>query len=616
MASNDVILSNIVGKSDLRAVQKKVLADIASYLKTSFGPFGSNTIIKKDKDAATEYTKDGHDILSRIKYNGPIEMTIVDDLVDITKYVVKTVGDGTTSAVEMSNYIFSGIANLEASGKYSAYDIIYAFKNVVSKIAKIVKGHGKECTLDDIYDIAYTSTNGNKRLAENIYTLYKEYGFDIYIDLQVALTSEEDIIKIYDGMTLNSGYTDSVFANRPNATCELNHPKIYIFEDPVDNAEMINLLDQIILNNIITPYNNASNGDSSVAPVPTVIIAPKISRDMSAYMDSITNFIMKFPMAQKPPIAIITAYSEQEAMSDIATLCGAPRIKKYINDEIHEKDIKNGTAPSLSNICEFAGSCDMISITKDTTKIIRPAKMYDENNNYTETFNNLLNWCENELEREKSENKNSKAAYDLKRRINSLKSNLIEYFVGGISIADRDSDRALLEDAIKNCRSAITNGVGSGGNVEGFRAVKEFKSDDTRHMSPLENDIVDIIVGAYQDIIDLLYKDTISKQISKTSELGEIFSMLTGTQYESTVPDAGKVSEMMPEAIAKTTLYKHLIENGAYNLRTKRFDGKVKSSIMSDIVILEAISKIIVMMATSEQFILPSPVYNTYSSND
>lgn len=607
--ANDIILSNIVGKDDLRRVQRKILSDVASYLKTSFGPFGSNTIIKKDKDAATEYTKDGHDILSRIKYNGPIEMTIVDDLVDITKYVVKTVGDGTTSAVEMSNYIFSRIADLEATGEYSASDIIYAFKNVVAKISNIIKSHGKECTLDDIYDIAYTSTNGNARLAENIYSLYKDYGFDIYIDLQVALTSEEDIIKIYDGMTLNSGYTDSVFANSPNATCELNHPKIYIFEDPVDNAEMINLFDQIILKNIITPYNNASNGDTSIVPVPTVIIAPKISRDMSAYMDSLTNFIMQFPITQKPPIAIITAYTEQEAMSDIATLCGAPRIKKYINDEIHEKDIKNGTAPTLETVCEFAGSCDMISITKDTTKIIRPAKMYNENNEYTETFTNLLSWCENELEREKSENKNSKAAYDLKRRINSLKSNLIEYFVGGISIADRDSDRALLEDAIKNCRSAIANGVGSGGNVEGFRVIKDYMT-----ITPIERKIVDIITGAYQDIIDLLYRDTISKQIDKTTSLGKSFASITGVSYSEMLPKEDKeVADMAPEAFVKSNFYAKIIEKGAYNLRTNKFDGKVKSSIMSDIVILEAISKIIVLMATSEQFILPSPVYNTYS---
>lgn len=610
--ANDIIISNIVRKDDLRKVQKKILQDIASYLKTSFGPFGSNTIIKKDKDAATEYTKDGHDILTKIKYNGPIEMTIVDDLVDITKYVVKTVGDGTTSAVEMSNYIFSRISDLEATGKYSAYDIIYAFKKVVSRISDLIKTHGAECTLEDIYDIAYTSTNGNERLANNIYTLYKEYGFDIYIDLQVALTSEEDIIKIYDGMTLNSGYTDSVFANRPNATCELNHPHIYIFEDPIDTAEMINLFDEIIIHNIINPYNGKDNAEI----IPTVIIAPKISRDMSACMDNLTNFIMQFPITRKPPIAIITAYTQQDEMSDIATLCGAPRIKKYINDEIHEKDIKDGKAPTLENVFDFFGSCDMVSITKDTTKIINPAKMYDENGNYTETFNNLLSWCENELEREKNENKNSKAAYDLKRRINSLKSNLIEYFVGGISIVDRDSDRALLEDAIKNCRSAITNGVGSGGNVEGFRAATELKDFANNNDCPeIEHEIIDIIVDAYRDIINLLYKDKLEAETKKIESLGNALSKVAGSSYTSfmTNEDDKEIANAMPEGFANINLYKGLIEKGAFNLRTNRFDGKVKSSIMSDIVILEAISKIIVLMATSEQFILPSPVYNTYT---
>ena len=77
--------------------------------------------------------------------------------------------------------------------------------------------------------------------------------------------------------------------------------------------------------------------------------------------------------------------------------------------------------------------------------------------------------------------------------------------------------------------------------------------------------------------------------------------------------DDKEIANAMPEGFANINLYKGLIEKGAFNLRTNRFDGKVKSSIMSDIVILEAISKIIVLMATSEQFILPSPVYNTYT---
>ena len=49
-----------------------------------------------------------------------------------------------------------------------------------------------------------------------------------------------------------------------------------------------------------------------------------------------------------------------------------------------------------------------------------------------------------------------------------------------------------------------------------------------------------------------------------------------------------------------------------YNIREKRWDDNVKSSIMSDVVILETVSKIIGMMATCNQFIVPTAAHNIY----
>ena len=52
--------------------------------------------------------------------------------------------------------------------------------------------------------------------------------------------------------------------------------------------------------------------------------------------------------------------------------------------------------------------------------------------------------------------------------------------------------------------------------------------------------------------------------------------------------------------------------NCAYNIRTNKFDGKVLTSIESDKVILSTISKIITLMYTSNQYLLPDPAFNKY----
>ena len=101
-------LSNVVGKDTMRAVQTSVLQDLSDILINSFGPKGSNTCIK-EMNALNMYTKDGFTILKHLNFSGIIEQSIKDDIESITKNVATTVGDGTTSAVLLANYIFDGL---------------------------------------------------------------------------------------------------------------------------------------------------------------------------------------------------------------------------------------------------------------------------------------------------------------------------------------------------------------------------------------------------------------------------------------------------------------------------------------------------------------------------
>ena len=99
------IMNNVVKKETMRKIQSNTLAELSSILQNSFGPNGSNACIKKE-NALSRYTKDGHTIIGSLHYNGIIEQSIKDDIESITRHIVKTVGDGTTSAVVLSSIIF------------------------------------------------------------------------------------------------------------------------------------------------------------------------------------------------------------------------------------------------------------------------------------------------------------------------------------------------------------------------------------------------------------------------------------------------------------------------------------------------------------------------------
>ena len=112
------IYSNIVPENKVREVQKETLDVISKALCQSFGPKGSTTAIVKNIDkngvnVSVEYTKDGHSIVKNMSFIHPIERSVQDLLTELTRYVVKEVGDGTTSAIILCKTVFDCLCNAD-----------------------------------------------------------------------------------------------------------------------------------------------------------------------------------------------------------------------------------------------------------------------------------------------------------------------------------------------------------------------------------------------------------------------------------------------------------------------------------------------------------------------
>lgn len=716
-----MVFSNIVRKGEMREVQLKALKEISEALTMSFGPMGSNTLIIKD-GACNRYTKDGYSILKELKLTGSIEHSIVEDLVDITRGIVKELGDNTTGAVIMSYLLFKEMTDLESKEKELPFVIIENFKKAVALVSQKISEQARECTLDDIYDIAFTSTNGNSDIATKMKNIYTEYGMDVFIDVNVSITGE-DLIKEYDGMTIDAGYADQAFVtNKAKDVSTVRNARVYVFNDPVDTPEMMSFFDAIIHHNIYEPWK--ANRQDEV--IPTVIMATKISRDLSAYMTNLIEFMYHTPESQRPPLLIITNIVQEEQFKDIARMCNAKLIKKYISNDQQKKDIELGLAPtiatvhtfcgyaeevessmskskfvnpigmddtedyvlnsgcfeevlkeetkelenpkvytfsneasvdfctgkvssiiyeniidhldtpdsiiptviiipanielgindrlsevidtlgdlplimieatdsmnniaSITNICNgkfitdddedvVAGTAERVVSTENKTKFVHPEGSKDSNGNYTSNYASLVQFLEGQVRCAYEDGQDAGFIGGLKRRLNSLKGNMVEFLVGGVSASDRDSVRDLVEDAVLNCRSSALNGVGHGANFEGLRAANQILlSGDV----PDElKKYVEALCNAYVEVTELLY---------------------TSVHDVETAKD----------------LIAHSLEVGIpYNLRSRNFDGLVLTSIKSDEVTLSTIAKILGLMITCNQALLQNPLVNTYYSKE
>lgn len=591
-------VSNIVPKNVLREVQLETIERIANALANSYGPSGSTTLIRKGDDVkgsgVTAYTKDGHSILGSIKFNKPIEMSILDDLKDITRNTVKTVGDGTTSAVILSYEIFRALNEIISDhANFTEKAVVAELQKVVKDITTIIENSKQKPTIDKIYQIALTSTDGNEEVANSIREIYEQFGLGVYIDVGISNTTNH-MVKTYEGLTIDGGYFNPCFINRAkDAVSELQNPNIYIFEDPIDNNYTLNLCYKIVEQNLIAPltkYNtlvqqgNQAEADAVITNElkATAIITPTFGRDIRSQMDSIIDMMSSSKIEQRAPLTIITGMTDVDRLADLATMTGAKTIKKYVDPEVQKSDVEKGIAPTLDNVAtEFGGKAELLVADTKTTKVINPELMFvnDEEGKrvFSSEYNNLLASLEAQLAQLDTVKESATEVNVLRRRIQSLKCNMVDYLIGGVSYTDRDALKDAVEDAVLNCRSAAKEGIGYAANFEGLRAAHEV-AEVTSNLSPIREAVSNAVYKAYANTVARIYVDY-----------------------------------MAVEDIEQDDLIKTLIERNK-PIDVTGNDREVLSSIKTDPTTLQAIVDIVGLMFKTNQFLCPIPDMNTYTA--
>ena len=591
-------VSNIVPKDVLREVQLETIERIANALGNSYGPSGSTTLIRKGDDVkgsgVTAYTKDGHSILGAIKFNKPIEMSILDDLKDITRNTVKTVGDGTTSAVILSYEIFRALNEIISDhANFTEKAVVAELQKVVKDITTIIENSKQKPTIDKIYQIALTSTDGNEEVANSIREIYEQFGLGVYIDVGISNTTNH-MVKTYEGLTIDGGYFNPCFINRAkDAVSELQNPNIYIFEDPIDNNYTLNLCYKIVEQNLIAPltkYNtlvqqgNQAEADAVIANElkATAIITPTFGRDIRSQMDSIIDMMSSSKIEQRAPLTIITGMTDVDRLADLAAMTGAKTIKKYVDPEVQKSDVEKGIAPTLDNVAtEFGGKAELLVADTKTTKVINPELMFanDEEGKrvFSSEYNNLLASLEAQLAQLDTVKESATEVNVLRRRIQSLKCNMVDYLIGGVSYTDRDALKDAVEDAVLNCRSAAKEGIGYAANFEGLRAAHEV-AEVTSNLSPIREAVSNAVYKAYANTVARIYVDY-----------------------------------MAVEGIEQDDLIKKLIENNK-PIDVTGNNREVLSSIKTDPTTLQAIVDIVGLMFKTNQFLCPIPDMNTYTA--
>lgn len=619
------VITNIVHEPALRKAQLRALKIFADAVLCTYGPMGSHTIYsqgtpKQPQAMVSNITKDGFTVLKHINVDKPIESFLKDNIRDICVSVIKTIGDGTSAAVMLSYYIFEGLLTLSRETNIPKRLIISLFKEILNEVSTKIEESKRETTLQDIYDIAVTALNGNHEYAQMIHDIYEQSGMNVFIDVALSNDSQSRSVT-YNGMTYNVGYISPAFINNDANNCILPNPQIFVFESPVDTPEMTAILQMIINKNIEEPMREYQKSKAALKPmvgfkkpIPTVIIAPHISRDMNSYLDQLINAFSAVPVIQRLPLVIISGINNNnQYLLDIMSLTGAKFIKKYIDREAYEHDKEADLAPTSKNINTFAGTAEKVIVDALSTRIINPDKMYDENHEPTEFYKNYIAQLEDLLHKYEETRQETVKIGQLKRRINILKGNMVDFYVGGIGIADRDALKDAIEDAVLNCRSAAAEGVGYGASYEGFKVLNEMSLNLEKEISSMEELLnSDDITEEQKSSREATQFNLLAKKGVLTIILHAYVQLISNIYLPYTNGDQREAIGIALQSLANSDESQRC----PFNIWTEKFDGAVKTSIKTEPSILNAISRIISLLFDTNQFLLPTPEFNIYEMSE
>ena len=194
-------------------LSKSTMDLIYEVMSTTLGPYGSNIIIS-DNRLQHFCTKDGYTVLRNMAIDGYLSRVILNFLQRVSSKLNRTVGDGTTSAIIVARNLYKQISGTSAFRNMSPKNLSTLLEQISQDVEKKLKEYAYNPDKSEIekwsriiYDVAYTSSNGDKDIAQLIESAYNEVSFDGVISVEESVSSGaiKDSISFTSGFELRCG---------------------------------------------------------------------------------------------------------------------------------------------------------------------------------------------------------------------------------------------------------------------------------------------------------------------------------------------------------------------------------------------------------------------------
>ncbi|MFF5361092.1 chaperonin GroEL [Streptomyces scabiei] len=404
---------------------------LADAVKVTLGPKGRNVVLEKKWGAPT-ITNDGVSIAKEIELEDPYEKIGAELVKEVAKKTDDVAGDGTTTATVLAQALVrEGLRNVAAGANPMA------LKRGIEKAVEAVSGalleQAKDVeTKEQIASTASISA-ADTQIGELIAEAMDKVGKEGVITVEESQTFGLEL-ELTEGMRFDKGYISAYFAtDMERMEASLDDPYILIANSKIGSVkDLLPLLEKVM-----------QSGK------PLLIIAEDVEGEaLSTLVVNKIRGTFKSVAVKAPGFG-----DRRKAMlNDIAILTGG----EVISEEVGLK-LENTTIDLL-------GRARKVVITKDETTIV-------DGSGSSEQVQGRVNQIRAEIE-------NSDSDYDrekLQERLAKLAGGVAVIKAGAATEVELKERKHRIEDAVRNAKAAVEEGIVAGGGVALLQASSVFE---------------------------------------------------------------------------------------------------------------------------------------------
>lgn len=422
----DILYHGDEARDKLKAGVKKLHDAVC----VTMGP-GGRFVLLDGPGGIPNATKDGVTVAKAIQLVDPIENFGASLIRQTSEKTVSEVGDGTTTAAVLTQAIIDNspkdiknVTQFTKSLKQCMNDIIEELSN--TKIA--------EPTRDQLYQAAFTSSNGDEQIAEQVTDTVLSVGIGGIIDAVLGHTSNT-VCDITSGYKTNRGYESTMYINQADQGTFEREGSTYVL-----------LLDGKLENfRLIKPILKHVKEQKGLL----IVIAEDFSAEVQR--NCLENFV-KYGQSIIPIKSDEFGDRRRFNLEDLALYLNEGHV--YTIADLKEDDVK-----------VKLGTAAYIKISKDYTIFRRQ-----------EGSTNLIEERITQLKTLKKDSKNEFDRDKLKKRISQLSAGYAVIQVGADTQVEAQELLDRYEDAIGATHAAYIDGILPGGGIALVDAVQHLTS--------------------------------------------------------------------------------------------------------------------------------------------